>query len=232
MNDLMSMGLHRPWKSRFVSLLNPGRLPGSPHAQQILDVAGGTGDISYRILEHMTDINRDVESKVLCTDINPDMLREGERRLQTDPSLARWKDRIEFRVENAETLESIPDNSIDIYTVSFGIRNVTDIPKALRTAHRVLKSGGVLGVLEFSRVKPWILDEIYQRYSFSVIPVMGQIVAGDRDSYQYLVESIRMFPSQARFAEMIEEAGFELPVGKPYEELTFGVANIWRGIKL
>lgn len=231
MNDLMSMGIHRLWKSHFVSSLNPGRLPGSPHPQKLLDVAGGTGDISFRLLEHATDVNKDCETTVLCCDINREMLQEGQRRLETQAELARWRERVEFREENAETLSSIPDNSIDLYTISFGIRNVTDIPKALRTAHRVLKPGGVFAVLEFSQVRNPILDEVYKRYSFGVIPTMGQVVAGDRDGYQYLVESIRMFPTQERFAEMIKEAGFKV-AGKGFETLTFGVANIWKGVKV
>lgn len=127
-------------------------------------------------------------------------------------------------------MNEIPDNSVDLYTISFGIRNVTDIPAALRSAHRVLKPGGVFACLEFSKVKPAPLDFLYQHYSFSVIPLMGQIVAGDRDSYQYLVESIKMFPTQERFAEMVQEAGFML-AGKGYEELTFGVSSIWKGVK-
>jgi 2-methoxy-6-polyprenyl-1,4-benzoquinol methylase len=138
--------------------------------------------------------------------------------------------RISFRVENAETLDSIPDNSVDLYTISFGIRNVTRIPMALKAAHRVLKPGGVFACLEFSKVSPAPLDAIYQQYSFSVIPLMGQLIAGDRDSYQYLVESIKKFPTQQEFAVMIKEAGF-MNVGKGYEELTFGVASIWKGVK-
>lgn len=138
--------------------------------------------------------------------------------------------RISFRVENAETLDSVPDNSIDLYTISFGIRNVTRIPMALAAAHRVLKPGGVFACLEFSKVSPAPLDAIYQQYSFSVIPLMGQLIAGDRDSYQYLVESIKNFPSQEQFAQMVKEAGF-MNVGKGYEELTFGVASIWKGVK-
>lgn len=138
--------------------------------------------------------------------------------------------RISFCVENAETLESIPDNSIDLYTISFGIRNVTSIPMALKSAHRVLKPGGVFACLEFSKVSPAPLDAIYQQYSFSIIPLMGQLIAGDRDSYQYLVESIKRFPSQSEFARMIKDVGL-VNVGKGYEELTFGVASIWKGVK-
>lgn len=195
----------------------------------ILDVAGGTGDIAFRILDHATKINHDPFTRVTCADINADMLREGERRaLATTPYGG--TDRISFLVQNAETLDQIESNSIDLYTISFGIRNVTNIPAALKSAYRVLKPGGVFACLEFSKVRPRVLDEIYQRYSFSVIPMMGQLVAGDRDSYQYLVESIKMFPSQEEFAQMVEDAGFMLP-GKGFEELTFGVASIWKGVK-
>lgn len=227
MNDAMSFGIHRLWKDHFVRSLNPGRKPGgSPMA--ILDVAGGTGDIAFRMLDHADKINGDRETTVICADINPDMLKEGEKRAQEQGYMS--TNRISFRVENAETLDSIPDNSVDLYTISFGIRNVTRIPMALKAAHRVLKPGGVFACLEFSKVSPAPLDAIYQQYSFSIIPLMGQLIAGDRDSYQYLVESIKKFPSQQEFAVMIKEAGF-MNVGKGYEELTFGVASIWKGVK-
>jgi len=193
----------------------------------ILDVAGGTGDIAFRMLDHSEKANGDRGTTVLCADINADMLREGEKRaIQNGYD----SNRISFCLENAETLDSIPDNSIDLYTISFGIRNVTRIPMALRSAHRVLKPGGVFACLEFSKVSPAFLDAIYQQYSFSVIPLMGQLVAGDRDSYQYLVESIKRFPSQSEYARMIRDAGL-VNVGKGYEELTFGVASIWKGVK-
>ncbi|PWW75016.1 hypothetical protein C7212DRAFT_325900 [Tuber magnatum] len=226
MNDVMSFGIHRLWKDHFVRSLNPGRRPGG-RPMSILDVAGGTGDIAFRMLDHSEKVSGDRETTVLCADINANMLREGEKRaIQNgyDPN------RISFRVENAETLESIPDSSIDLYTISFGIRNVTRIPMALKSAHRVLKPGGVFACLEFSKVSSAPLDAIYQQYSFSVIPLMGQLVAGDRDSYQYLVESIKRFPSQLEFARMIRDAGL-VNVGKGYEELTFGVASIWKGVK-
>ncbi|KAF8470872.1 UbiE/COQ5 methyltransferase [Kalaharituber pfeilii] len=226
MNDLMSVGVHRLWKDHFVRSLNPGRRPGG-QPMNILDVAGGTGDIAFRMLDHATKVNGDYETKVTVVDINEDMLREGGRRAQGGTPYA---PRISFLVQDAEVLPSIPSSSIDLYTISFGIRNVTNIRAALSAAHRVLKPGGVFACLEFSKVRPALLDFFYQRYSFSIIPMMGQIVAGDRDSYQYLVESIRMFPSQEEFAQMVEEAGFILP-GKGYEELTFGVASIWKGLK-
>ncbi|KAG0634435.1 UbiE/COQ5 methyltransferase [Tuber brumale] len=226
MNDVMSFGIHRLWKDHFVRSLNPGRRPGG-QPMSILDVAGGTGDIAFRMLDHSEKVNSDRETTVLCADINPDMLREGEKRAILN---GYDSNRISFRVENAETLESIPDNSVDLYTISFGIRNVTRIPMALRAARRVLKPGGVFACLEFSKVSPAPLDAIYQQYSFSIIPLMGQLVAGDRDSYQYLVESIKRFPSQSEFASMIKDAGL-VNVGKGYEELTFGVASIWKGVK-
>ncbi|KAH8153297.1 uncharacterized protein LAJ45_02884 [Morchella importuna] len=227
MNDAMSFGIHRLWKDHFVRSLNPGRKSGgSPMA--ILDVAGGTGDIAFRMLDHADKINGDRETTVICADINADMLKEGEKRAQQQGYIS--TNRISFRVENAETLDSIPDNSVDLYTISFGIRNVTRIPMALKAAHRVLKPGGVFACLEFSKVSPAPLDAIYQQYSFSIIPLMGQLIAGDRDSYQYLVESIKKFPTQQEFAVMIKEAGF-MNVGKGYEELTFGVASIWKGVK-
>lgn len=228
MNDIMSAGVHRLWKDHFVRSLNPGRRPGgSP--MNILDVAGGTGDIAFRMLDHATKVHHDAETRVTCADINADMLREGERRAKADTPYG-GTPRISFLVQNAETLDAIPDNSVDLYTISFGIRNVTSIPAALAAAHRVLKPGGVFACLEFSKVRPAILDAVYQRYSFSIIPMMGQLVAGDRDSYQYLVESIKMFPSQEQFARMVQDAGLLLP-GKGFEELTFGVASIWKGIK-
>lgn len=227
MNDFMSLGIHRLWKDHFVSSLDPGRRPGgSP--QSILDVAGGTGDIAFRMLDNAAKVHHDFETSVIVADINPDMLREGEKRALAQSYLP--SDRISFRVENAETLESVPDNSVDLYTISFGIRNVTHIDQALKSAYRVLKPGGVFACLEFSKVSPAPLDAIYQQYSFSVIPLMGQLVAGDRDSYQYLVESIRKFPTQQDFAQMIRNAGF-MTAGRGYEELTFGVASIWKGIK-
>ncbi|KAK9242991.1 ubiE/COQ5 methyltransferase family-domain-containing protein [Lipomyces tetrasporus] len=228
MNDVMSFGIHRIWKDHFVAKLDPGRRPGG-EPLSVLDVAGGTGDIAFRMLDWATEIHNDHQSKVLVVDINDDMLKEGHKR-----SLAtRYEDgsRIEFKVQNAEVLDAVPDNSQDLYTVAFGIRNFTNIPAALRAAHRVLKPGGVFACLEFSKVNVGILDMIYQQYSFSVIPLIGQLVAADRDSYQYLVESIARFPSQKEFARMIQDAGFEVS-GDGYEDLTFGVAAIHTGVKV
>jgi len=227
MNDVMSFGIHRLWKDHFVRSLDPGAKPGG-QPMKILDVAGGTGDIAFRMLNNAASVHHDWDTSVICADINADMLREGEKRARANGILP--SNRISFVEEDAERLSSIPDASVDLYTISFGIRNVTKIKEALKAAHRVLKPGGVFACLEFSRVKPALLNEVYQRYSFSVIPLMGQLVAGDRDSYQYLVESINRFPSQEEFADWIREAGFVTP-GKGYEELTFGVANIWKGVK-
>lgn len=228
MNDAMSAGVHRLWKDHFVSKLDPGRRPGG-EPLSFLDVAGGTGDIAFRIMEHAARVHGDVESKMTITDINGDMLREGEKRALSTP----WKDgsRLTFIEQNAETLDAIPDNSQDVYTVSFGIRNFTNLPKALKTAHRVLKPGGVFSCLEFSKVNNSLLNAVYQEYSFKIIPLLGQILINDRDSYQYLVESIARFPSQEQFANLIEEAGFTL-AGQGYENLTFGVAAIHTGVKL
>jgi 2-methoxy-6-polyprenyl-1,4-benzoquinol methylase len=228
MNDAMSIGIHRIWKDHFVSKLDPGRRPGG-RPLSFLDVAGGTGDIAFRILDHAAKIHGDYESVMNVVDINPEMLQEGEKRSKS--TIYGDSSRISFKVQNAETLDAIPDNSQDIYTVAFGIRNFTNIPNALKTAHRVLKPGGVFACLEFSKVENELLDQIYQSYSFNVIPLMGQILIGDRDSYQYLVESIARFPDQNTFAQMIKEAGFTL-AGQGYENLTFGVASIHTGIKL
>jgi len=227
MNDFMSFGVHRLWKDHFVRSLDPGRKPGG-QPLKILDVAGGTGDIAFRMLDNAAKVHYDFETSVVVADINGDMLREGEKRGLAAGYLP--SNRISFKVEDAETLNTIPSNSVDLYTISFGIRNVTRIQEALKSAHRVLKPGGVFACMEFSKVSPAPLEAIYQQYSFSVIPLIGQLVVGDRDSYQYLVESIKRFPSQQEFAQMIRDAGF-LTAGRGYDELTFGVASIWKGIK-
>jgi len=229
MNDLMSLGIHRLWKDHFVRSLNPG----SSHPQQpqtMLDIAGGTGDIAFRLLNHASTINNDHTSRVIISDINPQMLSEGRKRsLQTAYANS---DRISWLEANAEKLETIEDASVDLYTVAFGIRNFTNKQAALHEAFRVLKPGGVFACLEFSKVNNFLLNGVYKRWSFGAIPLIGQLVAGDRESYQYLVESIERFPSQEEFAVMIEKAGFMLPTGgKGWEDLTGGIAAIHRGIK-
>ncbi|KAJ9631829.1 2-hexaprenyl-6-methoxy-1,4-benzoquinone methyltransferase [Taxawa tesnikishii (nom. ined.)] len=241
MNDLMSMGIHRLWKDHFVRSLNPGSTSSFSHSAgsvpqkqgwTILDIAGGTGDIAFRMLDHATNINNDTATKVIISDINPDMLAEGRKRAaQTEYA---GTGRLSFVEANAENLHMIPDNSIDLYTVSFGIRNFTHKDVALREAFRVLKPGGVFACLEFSKVNNPLFDAIYKRWSFSAIPLIGQVVAGDRDSYQYLVESIEKFPSQEAWRDMIRQAGFLIPKGpdgEGYENLTNGIAAIHKGIK-
>lgn len=230
MNDLMSGGLHRLWKDRLVSKLNP--FPGMKH----LDVAGGTGDVAFRISETVNSIRYKAlkdplndhlqeETKIYVCDINPNMLNVGrkravERGLGEDKSLV-WVE------GNAEAL-SFQDNSMDGYTIAFGIRNVTHIENVLAEAHRVLKRGGRFLCLELSHVEVPVFKDLYDYYSFSIIPALGELVAGDRESYQYLVESIRRFPTQDRFASMIADAGFQKI---EYENLVGGVVAIHSGLK-
>ncbi|CAD1808818.1 2-methoxy-6-polyprenyl-1,4-benzoquinol methylase, mitochondrial [Candida parapsilosis] len=231
MNDVMSMGVHRLWKHHFINRLDAGMRPSSSEPLHFLDVAGGTGDIAFGLLEHAEKRFGDVESKITVADINPDMLKEGELRYAKSKWANEGKNRVEFLVQNGETMDAIPDNSKDVYTIAFGIRNFTDIQKGLNTAYRVLKPGGIFACLEFSQVENPVIDYAYQAYSFSLLPLMGQLIANDRDSYQYLVESIQKFPKQEEFKSMIEKAGFYVP--EPgYENLTFGVASIHIGIKL
>lgn len=231
MNDLMSGGLHRLWKDRLVSMLNP--FPGMKH----LDVAGGTGDVAFRILDGISSIKRRAnqdprndhlleETQIHVCDINPNMLNVGrkraiERGLGEDKSLI-W-------VEGDAEALSFEDNTMDGYTIAFGIRNVTHIEKVLSEAYRVLKHGGRFLCLELSHVEAPVFKELYDYYSFSVIPALGELVAGDRESYQYLVESIRRFPPQEKFASMIVDAGFQKV---EYENLVGGVVAIHSGLKI
>lgn len=156
------------------------------------------------------------------------MLAEGRKRSLLTPYAN--SPRLSFLLANAENLSTVPSNSVDLYTVAFGIRNFTNKPAALAEAFRVLKPGGVFACLEFSGVNNPLLDYVYKRWSFGVIPLIGQLVAGDRDSYQYLVESIERFPRQEEFRDMIVEAGFVIP-GQGWEDLTGGIAAIHKGIK-
>lgn len=243
MNDFMSLGIHRLWKDHFVRSLNPGIRPGpsqspSHEGQRVLDIAGGSGDIAIRILDHATKINGDTNTHVTVSDINADMLAEGRRRLSATAYQAAG--RVDFLEANAEDLSAVPDASVDLYTVSFGIRNFTHKDKALREAFRVLKPGGVFACLEFApNLTNPLLNAFYKRWSFGAIPLIGQIVAADRDSYQYLVESIENFPKQADFAGMIKDAGFILPGQRPgddgmqgaWEDLSMGIAAIHKGVK-
>ncbi len=241
MNDFMSLGIHRLWKDSFVRSLNPGRNPltfsqspstaSTDTTQQgwhVLDIAGGTGDIAFRILDHASSVHNDAYTRVTVADINPDMLAEGRKRALNTP-YAR-SPRLKFMEANAEDLSMIPSSSIDLYTVAFGIRNFTSKETALREAFRVLKPGGVFACLEFSKVTNPVFDAVYQQWSFGAIPLIGQLVAGDRDSYQYLVESIRKFPSQEEFKDMIEDAGFLVP-GQGWEDYSGGIAAVHKGVK-
>ena len=193
MNDLMSGGIHRIWKDAMVEYLNPQ--PG----WKSIDVAGGTGDIAFRIVEMARA--RGGEAQVTVCDINEKMVGEGKRRAEQKGEAA-----ITWTVGDAEALPA-PDASFDSYTIAFGIRNVTHIEKALSEARRVLKPGGRFLCLEFSHVDVPGLDTIYDAYSFKLLPKMGGLVAGDADSYRYLAESIRRFPSREKFAQMIRDAG-------------------------
>ena len=209
MNDLMSGGMHRLWKDRFVAKVKPR--PG----EQILDMAGGTGDIAFRMAAK--------GARVTVSDINPDMLEVGMER-----ATKRGIDGLTWQVENAEKL-SFADASFDAYTIAFGIRNVTDIPAALRDAHRVLKRGGRFYVLEFSTSEWPGFGELYDRYSQHLIPKIGKAVAKDEESYRYLVESIRRFPRMQDFRRMIEEAGFK---STSVEPILGGLVAIHGGWKI
>ena len=228
MNDLMSLGVHRVWKDHFVRSLAPGTASPEGKGWNILDIAGGTGDIAFRMLDYATKVRRDDKTTVTVADINPAMLAEGKKRgLETAYADT---DRLKFLEANAEELTMIDNDSVDLYTVAFGIRNFTDKQKALEEAFRVLKPGGTFACLEFSKVTDSLFDALYKRWSFSAIPIIGELVAADRNSYQYLVESIEKFPTQEEFKSMIRQAGFIVP-GQGYENLTGGIAAIHRGIK-
>lgn len=212
MNDLMSLGIHRLWKDAMMDWLAPR--PG----QRLLDVAGGTGDVAFRFL------GRAPGASAMVCDMTESMLIAGQKRAEAED----MADRLAWQVGDAMALP-FADRSFDVYTISFGIRNVTRIPDALAEAYRVLRPGGRLMVLEFNQIPNDLLQWAYDRYSFNVIPVMGQIVAKDRDSYQYLVESIRKFPDQELFAQMIRDAGFEQV---SYRNLSMGIAALHSGWKI
>jgi len=212
MNDAMSMGIHRVWKDAMMDWLAPR------DGQRLLDVAGGTGDISFRFLR------RAPGARATVLDMTESMLIEGQKRAEAES----FADRLNWIVGDAMALP-FEANSFDAYTISFGIRNVTRIGDALSEAFRVLRPGGRLMVLEFSQLPHEGLQKLYDLYSFNVIPRMGQAIAGDRDSYQYLVESIRKFPDQEIFAGMIREAGFEQV---KYRNLSMGIAALHSGWKI
>jgi demethylmenaquinone methyltransferase / 2-methoxy-6-polyprenyl-1,4-benzoquinol methylase len=212
MNDVMSGGVHRIWKDAMMDWIAPR--PG----QRLLDVAGGTGDVAFRFL------GRAGLGHATVLDLTEGMLFEGRKRAEAE----RLSDSLDWVVGDAMALP-FPDESFDVYTISFGIRNVTRPQDALAEAWRVLRTGGRLMVLEFSQVPVPLLQKAYDLYSFNVIPRMGKVITGDRDSYQYLVESIRRFPDQETFLGMIREAGFR---NAKYRNLTLGVACLHSGWKV
>ena len=213
MNDLMSAGLHRLWKDSFIDWLAPRK---NTH---LLDVAGGTGDIAFRFSKKTKN-----QAKVTILDRNENMLNEGKRRLnvgQIAPDL-------EWVCGDAMNLP-FKNEIFDYYTISFGIRNVLDLKKCLSEALRVLKPGGRIMILEFSKVENETLNKIYDAFSFNVVPKLGKLIANDAESYQYLIESIRKFPSQEELASLVSEAGFRLV---KYRNLTQGVVAMHSGWKV
>ena len=215
MNDVMSAGLHRIWKDAMIAALNPRKDP----AYKVLDVAGGTGDIAFRIVEAS---GRLAHATVLA--INGSMIGVGAERAEKKG----LSDNLTFVEANAEELP-FEDNSFDAYTIAFGIRNVPRIDVALSEAYRVLKRGGRLLVLEFSEVEMPLLDRFYDQWSFKAIPRFGKMITGDAEPYQYLVESIRKFPNQRDFAAMISKAGFSRVTFTNYSG---GIAALHSGWKL
>ena len=212
MNDLMSFGIHRIWKRYAISLT------GVRAGQKVLDIAGGTGDLAKAFSK---EVGR--TGHVVLSDINEAMLEVGRDRL-----LNAGCSNVDFVLANAETLEPFPDESFDLVTISFGLRNVTDKDAALRSMYRVLKKGGRLLVLEFSKPVFEPLSKAYDLYSFTALPLMGKIVANDADSYKYLAESIRMHPDQRTLKGMMETAGFE---NCDYYNMTGGIVAIHRGFQ-
>ncbi|NWI12105.1 COQ5 protein, partial [Crypturellus soui] len=247
MNDSMSLGMHRVWKDVLLHKMNPS--PGT----LLLDVAGGTGDIAFRFINYVRSVRERQlrqklkhhqnlswqeiadsyqeeavkplgDSQVVVCDINKEMLKVGRQKAQQ----LGYSEGLSWVVGNAEELP-FGDEKFDVYTIAFGIRNVTHIDLALQEAYRVLKPGGRFLCLEFSQVNNPLLSRLYDLYSFQIIPVLGEIIAGDWKSYQYLVESIRRFPPQEEFKAMIEDAGF---LKVDYQNLTSGIVAIHSGFKL
>ncbi|MCJ8307967.1 MAG: bifunctional demethylmenaquinone methyltransferase/2-methoxy-6-polyprenyl-1,4-benzoquinol methylase UbiE [Rhizobiaceae bacterium] len=215
MNDIMSLGVHRLWKDAMVAKAAPSKRPG----WKSLDVAGGTGDIAFRLVEAS-----DRQAHVAVLDINSSMLDVGRHRAEKAGLL----NNLEFVEANAEELP-FDNNIFDAYTVAFGIRNVPRMDHALAEARRVLKPGGQILVLEFSEVDMPMLDKFYDMWSFNAIPPIGRAVTGDAESYKYLVESIRKFPNQNRFADYIRDAGFERV---DYRNMSGGIVALHTGWKI
>ena len=212
MNDVMSLGIHRIWKEAMMDWLAPRP------SQKLLDVAGGTGDISFKFLK------RAGSGHATVLDITENMLIEGRKRAEANQVL----DSLNWVVGDAMALP-FADNSFDVYTISFGIRNVTRPQEALNEAFRVLRPGGRLMVLEFSQIPVPLAQKAYDFYSYNVIPRMGKLIANDRDSYQYLIESIRKFPNQETFLSMVRQAGFE---NANYRNLSLGISALHSGWKI
>ncbi len=212
MNDLMSFGVHRLWK-RFTITLS-----GVRRGQHVLDIAGGTGDLAKAFSREVGKTGR-----VVLSDINESMLNVGRDRL-----LDAGCTNVEFVLANAETLTPFADESFDLLTISFGLRNVTDKDAALRSMYRVLKPGGRLLILEFSKPVFEPLSKLYDLYSFTALPIMGKLVANDSESYRYLAESIRMHPDQRTLKQMMQQAGFQ---SCDYHNMTGGIVALHRGFK-
>ena len=212
MNDVMSIGIHRIWKEAMMDWLAPRC------GQTLIDVAGGTGDVSFKFL------NRAGSGHATVLDLTENMLIEGRKRAEA----SEMEQSLDWLVGDAMALP-FADNSFDVYTISFGIRNVTRPDDALSEAFRVLRPGGRLMVLEFSQIPVPLVQKAYDLYSFNIIPAIGKMIANDRDSYQYLVESIRKFPDQETFLNMIRSAGFE---NVSYRNLSLGIAALHSGWKI
>ncbi|GAB4199668.1 MAG: bifunctional demethylmenaquinone methyltransferase/2-methoxy-6-polyprenyl-1,4-benzoquinol methylase UbiE [Wenzhouxiangellaceae bacterium] len=212
MNDLMSGGIHRLWKRHFIAT------SGIRSGSRVLDLAGGTGDIARLLHRRVGE-----QGRVLLSDINPNMLAIGRQRME-DSGIVRGMD---YLLVNAEAIP-LPDRSVDAITIAFGLRNVTDKPRALREMQRVLRPGGRALILEFSQVRSALLSQLYDAYSFKILPRLGQLVADDADSYRYLAESIRQHPPQAELAGMMRDAGLEQV---SWQNLNHGVVAIHRGFR-
>ena len=207
MNDFMSLGIHRVWKKSMLDWLAPRR------GQSLIDVAGGTGDIAFNFIKRAKS-----GANATILDLTESMMIEGKKKTIDLPE----ESKINWVCGDAMRMP-FSNSTFDVYTISFGIRNVTDISKTLSEAYRVLKPGGRLMILEFSSVNNDLISWIYDKYSFNIIPKLGEFVSNDRESYQYLVESIRKFPNQEKFSEMIINEGFRKV---KYRDLTFGIAAL------